>query len=69
MTVYEYAKILFKDEEHNKGGIINNERKYLDKVGFEYTVKDGCISCVGEDGARFYDAMEILRELNKKYAN
>lgn len=67
MTVYEFAKKCMKDIEFNNGGIIPNERKYLDAVGFEYTVKDGCVANSGEDLAKFYDAMCTLCELNKKY--
>lgn len=67
MTVYEFAKKLMKDEEFNRGGIIRNERKYLDAVGFEYTVKDGCLYSQGEDLTKFYEAMYTLYELEKKY--
>lgn len=68
MTVYEFAKKCMNDKEFNNGGIITNERKYLDAVGFEYTVKEGCIASSGEDLSRFYDAMFILRNLNEKYS-
>lgn len=67
MTVYEFAKKCMNDEEFNNGGIVKNERKCLDAVGFEYTVKDGCVSCTGADAAEFYKAMSILRDLQKKY--
>lgn len=67
MTVYDFAKKCMADEEFNRGGIIKNERKYLDAIGFEYTVKDGCISDSGEDLSRFYSAMETLLNLNRKY--
>lgn len=67
MTVYEFAKKCMNDEEFNRGGVVWNERKYLDAVGFEYTVKDGCISCVGEDATEFYRAMGILKDLQEKY--
>lgn len=68
MTVYEFAKVCMKDAEFNRGGIVTNERKCLDAVGFEYTVKGGVISESGEDLAKFYDAMFILRNLNEKYS-
>lgn len=68
MTVYEFAKKLMKDDEFNRGGIIPNERKYLDAIGFSYTVKDGCVREHGEDLRKFYEAMEILYQLQKKYA-
>lgn len=68
MTVFEFAKKLMKNEEFMRGGIIPNERKYLDNVGFEYTVKDGVITQSGEDLAKFYDAMYTLVELEKKYS-
>ena len=67
MTVYEFAKKCMNDEEFNRGGIIKNERKYLDAVGFEYTVKDGGIESLGEDLGKFYDAMTTLLTLNDKY--
>lgn len=69
MTVYEFAKKLFKDEEFNCGGIIANERKYLDAIGFEYTVKDGCLYGMGDDLKAFYEAMATLQMLNKKYSS
>lgn len=68
MTVYEFARKLMKDDEFNRGGIIQNERKYLDAIGFLYTVKDGCVREYGEDLRKFYEAMEILCQLQKKYA-
>ena len=68
MTVYEFAKVCMKDVEFNRGGIVTNERKHLDAVGFEYTVKGGVIVESGEDLAKFYDAMATLRELNEKYS-
>lgn len=67
-TVYDFAIKCMKDEEFNRGGIVEDEREYLDLVGFEYTVKGGCISASGEDLARFYEAMTILRDLNAKYS-
>lgn len=67
MTVYDFAKKCMADEEFNRGGILKNERKYLDDIGFEYTVKDGCIYSSGEDLSAFYHAMEVLCSLNKKY--
>lgn len=67
MTVYEFAKKLMNDEEFNRGGIIKNERKYLDAVGFDYKVSGGCVSESGEDLGRFYTAMQILLDLNDKY--
>lgn len=67
MTVYDFAKKCMKDEEYNRGGVVKNERKYLDAIGFEYTVKDGIIAAGGEDLTKFYEAMETLRRLNEKY--
>ncbi len=67
MTVYEYAKHLMKDEEFNAGGIPKNERRYLDAVGFDYTVKGGQLNEAGDDLAEFYKAMSILARLNYKY--
>ena len=67
MTVYDLAKKCMADEEFNRGGILKNERKYLDDIGFEYTVKDGCIYSHGEDLSAFYQAMEALCYLNIKY--
>ena len=68
MTVYDFAKKCMADDEFNRGGFIKNERKYLDEIGFEYTVKDGCIRDHGEDLSAFYHAMQILSDLNKKYS-
>lgn len=67
MTVYDFAKKCMKDEEYNRGGVVKNERKYLDAIGFEYTVKDGVVVTGGEDLVKFYTAMETLRRLNEKY--
>lgn len=68
MTVYEFAKKCMNDSEFNRGGIVKNERKYLDAVGFEYTVKDGVVYDSGDDLAQFYDAMATLLMLQQKYA-
>lgn len=67
MNVYEFAAALLHDEEFNGGGIIKNERMFLDSIGFEYTVKDGAICDAGEDLRAFYEAMETIRQLNLKY--
>lgn len=67
MTVYEFAKKCMDDEEFNRGGIIENEREYLDAVGFEYTVENGCVSRCGKDLSEFYCAMTVLMDLNEKY--
>jgi len=67
MTVYDFAKKCMDDEEFNRGGIIKNERKYLDDIGFEYSVKFGCVYSHGEDLAAFYSAMQTLLDLNNKY--
>ena len=67
MTVYEFANKCMADKEFNNGGIVTNEREYLDAVGFEYTVSRGCVSASGPDLAKFYEAMETLRDLNIKY--
>lgn len=66
MTVYEFAKKCMGDAEFNKGGIVKNERKYLDAVGFEYKVSNGQI-VEGEDIDKFYEAMVTLLRLNDKY--
>jgi hypothetical protein len=67
MTVYEYAKHLMKDEEFNGGGIPKNERRYLDAVGFSYTVSNGAVQSVDTDANEFYSAMATLKKLNDKY--
>lgn len=67
MTVYEFAKKCMADKEFNAGGIVTNERKYLDAVGFEYTVLGGQVSEEGDDLAEFYKAMITLKKLNDKY--
>lgn len=68
MTVYEFAKKCMADKEFNAGGIVTNERKHLDAVGFEYTVEGGQVSGTGKDLADFYEAMATLRRLNEKYS-
>ena len=67
MTVYDFARKCMRDEEFNRGGIVKNERKYLDLIGFPYTVKDGVIYESGEDLKRFYEAMYTLLDLQRKY--
>lgn len=67
MTVYEFAKKCMNDPEYNRGGIVKNERKYLDAVGFKYTVENGCITDTGEDLHKFYEAMSMIQALNEKY--
>lgn len=68
MTVYDFAKKLMNDEEFNRGGVMKNERKYMDAIGFEYTVKDGCVESYGDDLRDFFSAMCTLCDLNRKYA-
>lgn len=68
MTVYEFAKRCMNDEEFNTGGIVTNERTYLDAVGFSYTVKGGSVHSISDDAEEFYRAMEVLRKLNNKYS-
>ena len=68
MTVYEFARKCMKDEEFNRGGVPKGERKCLDSIGFEYTVKDGCIQGFGEDLRKFYEAMQTLLDLETKYS-
>lgn len=67
MTVYDFAKKLMNDPDFNAGGIMKNERKYMDAIGFEYTVKDGCVYSYGDDLREFFEAMCKLCKLNKKY--
>lgn len=67
MTVYEFAKVCMNDDEFNRGGIVKNEREYLDKVGFDYKVSRGVICELGDDLKNFYNAMQILLELQNKY--
>ena len=66
-TVYDFARMCMRDEEFNRGGIPKNERKYFDEIGFEYTVKDGCIHRYSDDAEAFFRAMCTLMELNRKY--
>lgn len=68
MDVYAFARYCMKDSEFNAGGIVSNERRWLDYVGFDYAVKDGQVCSTGDDLAEFYKAMEILRTLQKKYS-
>lgn len=67
MTVYDFCKKLMADPEFNRGGIMKNERKYIDAIGFEYSVKGGQIEEYGEDLRQFFSAMCTLCELNRKY--
>ena len=67
MTVFEFAKKLMNDEEFKRGGVPKNERKYIDAVGFKYTVENGTITECGSDLSDFYVAMAKLLELEKKY--
>lgn len=67
-TVYSFAKRLMDDENFNCGGIIENEKRYLDSIGFEYTeTTDGCWED-GEDLHEFYKAMITIWRLQKKYS-
>lgn len=67
MTVYDFVKKCMNDAEFNAGGVPKDERKYLDGIGFEYTVKDGQVYSYGEDLDEFFRAMCALARLNKKY--
>lgn len=67
MDVYGFAKACMKDEEFNRGGIVKNERKYLDAIGFEYVMEKGKVKCAGDDLGKFYGAMAVLLELQNKY--
>ena len=67
VTVYDFARKLMKDEEFNRGGIMKNERKYIDAIGFDYTVHGGVLDEYGEDLSKFFGAMCTLCELQKKY--
>ena len=66
ITVYDFARKLMKDEEFNCGGIMKNERKYIDAIGFDYSVSGGELHC-GDDLGKFFDAMCTLCMLQKKY--
>ena len=66
-TVFDFAKKLMADKEFLAGGIMHNEREWLDNIGFEYTVSDGCVHSHGEDLSEFYSAMQTLLDLQKKY--
>ena len=67
MTVYEFAKKCMNDAEFNRGGIVKNERKLVDAVGFEYKAANGQIIEGGADLNRFYEAMSTLQYLQNKY--
>ena len=68
MTVYEFAKKCMADQEFNRGGIVKNERKYLDAIGFDYYVSGGQVDGSGVDLKKFYEAMHTLLTLNDKYS-
>ena len=67
MTVFDFARKCMNDEEFNRGGIVKNERKWLDAVGFRYTVEGGQIVDSDDDVSEFYKAMYTLLMLNNKY--
>lgn len=67
MTVLQFFNKCLKDPETLAGGIMKNERKYLDAVGFKYTVEDGQIVEYGEDLHEFYEIFYSLLRLEKKY--
>lgn len=66
-TVYSFVRHCLNDREFNAGGIPTNERRYLDAIGFSYTVNDGIVSESGEDLKAFYEAMATIKRLNDKY--
>lgn len=68
MTVYDFVRKCMNDAEFNRGGVVKDERKCIDAIGFEYTVKDGVIYSYGEDLEAFYNAMVVLQKLNAKYS-
>lgn len=67
MTVIQFANKCMKDADFLKGGVMKNERKYLDDIGFKYTVEDGCITESGDDLHEFYNAVYTLLRLNERY--
>lgn len=68
MTVLQFANKCMKDSEFLRGGIVKNERKCLDEIGFSYKVEGGQITESGEDLAKFYEAVNTLVWLNRKYS-
>lgn len=68
ISVYSFAKRCMSDDDFNCGGIVKNERKYLDAIGFDYVMEDGCIAYTGDDLTEFYKAMEVIRQLQIKYS-
>lgn len=68
MTVVQFFNKCLKDPEARAGGIIKNERKYLDDIGFKYTVEDGQIVEYGEDLHEFWEIFYSLLRLEKKYS-
>lgn len=69
ITVYSFAKKLMADEEFNRGGVMKNERKYIDAIGFDYTVHGGTLDEYGDDLRMFFSAMCTLCDLNHKYSS
>ena len=67
MTVFEFAKKCMNDKEFCAGGIVKNEKKQLDAVGFSYMVERGEIAQYGDDAEKFYSALVTLVKLQKKY--
>lgn len=67
MTVIQFANKCLKDKEFTRGGIVKNERRCLDEIGFSYKVDGGVIVESGEDLTKFYEAVNTLLMLNKKY--
>lgn len=67
-TVYSFAKRLMADDEFNCGGIIENEQRYLDAIGFPYHLdEDGCVQTDGDTNT-FYEAMITIWKLHQKYS-
>lgn len=67
MTVIQFFNKCMKDPETRAGGFMKNERKYLDEIGFKYTVENGQITDYGKDLHEFYEAFYTILRLNDKY--
>ena len=65
-TIYGFAKHCMNDLEFNCGGIPSKEKTYAAGLGMAMYRPDGYV--IGsEDLNKFYDAMNILRDLHIKY--
>ena len=68
MTIYDFARACMRDAEFNKGGIVKNEKKYLDGLGIQYHLDEwGNLYSDDENLDKFYNAMYTLLYLKLEF--